>query len=315
MLARKFGLGKALLRILQFHNIGFSRYLLLARCKSKYLSSILRAKPLIANSGDIEVHMLLDHNRILEGIWSLYSFMYYASQPCCLVIHDDGTLTQADISLLNKMFPQCHIIHRITSDAKLKEHFNTHNLRLSAKLRETLIFGLKLFDLPFFTFNESFVLLDSDTLFFSRPNEIIDELVSKDCDIKHTAKYSCDNGYRYCLNEAELTQLLKRECIKNFNPGIIVTGRDSIEFGRIESYLRHSKFWDKDGRANYYAELTLWAMELTSYGAVPLANTYAICPTEFQNDELVFGHYCGGINAAYLYYTKAIPYLAAKLIN
>lgn len=314
IIARKFGLGKALLKISQLNDLGISRALTLAKSKKKYLHLISCARPVIANSGDIEVHMLLDHNRIYEGIWSLYSFIYFVSQPCRLAIHDDGTLTQFDVALLNKVFPQCHIISRIVADAKVMEYFRIHNLRLCAKLRQSLIFGLKLFDLPFFAHNHNFILLDSDTLFFSRPNELIKEFVQRN-KIFNMAKYSCDNGYRYCINETELTQLLGQDCIKNFNPGALVAGLDSLVFERIESYLSHPNFWNEDGRANYYAELTLWAMELTNYGAVPLPDTYAICPTNLQNPNLVFGHYCGGISAAYLYYTKALPCLAPILIK
>jgi hypothetical protein len=310
---RQLGIGKALLRIDQLRSLTIQEAIKVSLAKHRYLTSILKAKPIPAGEGTIEVHMLLHHKRIYEGLWSLYSFAYFCNQPCRIVVHNDGSLTETDISLLNQLFPQFQLIDRQKSDSVVLSYFHREGLKQCARLRQNLIFALKLFDPFFFLTNNYFILLDSDVLFFSPPQELIADIQNHEYTSDFTNLYSTDNGYRYCLDSTNLANLLGKNCIKKFNPGILGAHQSTLNFQRIEEYLQNPFFWNGDGTGNYYAELTLWAMELTKSNALPLPNTYAICPSTNEPD-LVAGHYCGGGYWSSFFYTRGLPRLTSSFL-
>jgi hypothetical protein len=216
---------------------------------------------------------------------------------------------RSDALNLKKIFPGCTLVSRAEADAVVGAYFRAKGLKRCMHLRESLVFGLKLFDPFFFSKRDWFVLLDSDVLFFQRPSEL---LSASDHALQN--RYLVDNGYRYCLEREELSAMLGKECIERLNPGILCVRSDVLNCERIEQYLVHPRFWNEDGSGNYYAELTLWAMELTLAGALPLSRHYAICPCEFE-PGLVAGHYCGGGYWASLFYSRGLPYLAKIFLN
>ncbi|MFN6460351.1 MAG: hypothetical protein RMZ41_000705 [Nostoc sp. DedVER02] len=313
-IAQKLGLGKALLQIHQLRALTLKGAFKLNLAKSRYLKKILTAKPIPAGEGAIEVHMLLHHKRIYEGLWALYSFAYFCDKPCRIVVHNDGSLTNIDLGLLNQLLPQCQVIDRETANSVVLNYFHQAGLIKCAQFREKLIFALKLFDPFFFSKNRAFILLDSDVLFFSRPQELLDGIEANENPADLTNLYSVDNSYRYSLQSTELATLLGKDCIERFNPGVLRAYQGTLDFMRIEQYLQCKDFWNEDGTANYYAELTLWAMELTRSNALPLPNTYAICPDP-KSPNVVSGHYCGGGYWASLFYTRGLPCLASSFLD
>ena len=313
-IARLLKLNRVILHICRLRALTFRGALAMSAARYRYLNRILEAEPILAGMGMVEVHMLLHHKRIYEGIWSLYSFAHFCGRSCRIVIHDDGTLTESDVVALHRVFPQCQVIDRRTADSVVLGYFHREGLSRCAQLRQNLIFALKLFDPFFFLGSRYFILLDSDVLFFSRPNELIDglETIEEDKDLPNL--YSTDNGYRYCIDPTELASLIGKDCIERFNPGVLRVRRGTLNFQRIEQYLQYPLFWAQNGTGNYYAELTLWAMELTIAGAHPLPDTYAICPS-IHEPHLVSGHYCGGGYWKTLYYSQGLPSLVPIFIG
>jgi hypothetical protein len=177
------------------------------------------------------------------------------------------------------------------------------NLNRCTRLRETLIFSLKLFDPISSSSRVEFFLIDSDVLFYRHGSELFE----------HGLRYSCDNGYRYCLPPQELQDLLGRPCVGHLNPGVMPIPRRAVNFELLEHWLEHSAFWTSRGVGHYYAELTLWAMLATIAGGKPLPPAYASCAPEPQN--FVAGHYCGGGYWASPFYTRGIPFLRQRLLN
>jgi hypothetical protein len=300
---RQLGVGRLWWRIRQLPQT-LSLWNIKARwVKMRHLSSIIRAAPIPAGQGEVEIHMLLHHKRVFEALWALYSFVFLAGQPFRIVIHDDGSLTVADRQLLQKVFPGVSFVGRIESDIALENYFQEQGLHRCANMRRNLIFARKLFDPVFFSKSKWILLMDSDVLFYRKPLEVLqaDNL------------YSCDNGYRYCLDENQMIELLGRPCIERFNPGIMKIQRKEVAFNQVESWLTHPGFWKKDGTGNYYAELTLWAMILTTADATPLPDNYRICAPDPA--QFTYGHYCGGGYWASLFYTRGILFLKQRLFS
>lgn len=307
--ARRIGIGKALLQISQLKSLPIQEALKVNFAKHHYLTRILKAKPIPSGTGVIEVHMLLHHKRIYEGLWALYSFAYFCDQPCRIIVHNDGSLSNLDICLLNQLFPHCQVIAREEADSIIIGHLHEKGLTHCLKLRQKCIFALKLFDPCFFSKNNCFISLDSDVLFFSHPRKLIDQIDTINETTNFTNLYSTDVTDAYSLKSADLANLLGKKTIKRLNAGLLRVCQSSIDFKRIEKYLHHPDFYNQDGTVHYYAEQTLWAMELTISNALALPNTYAICPNT-EEPELVSGHFCGGGYWASLFYTRGLPRLA-----
>lgn len=309
---RRLGVGKFWLKIQQLRALTLPGAVKLQFARRRYLHRIGHATPIPAGGGEVEIHMLLHHKRIYEGLWSLYSFASLAERPCRIVIHDDGSLTPADLELLDRVFPGLRVIKRAFADEALITFFRERKLERCERFRRNLIFALKLFDPIFFAENDWFVLMDSDVLFYRKPVELLQGLNNAPAQ-PIECLYSCDNGYRYCIEERELMELLGKTCIERFNPGIVRVSRGIVDFEQFERWLSHPGFWTGTGAGNYYAELTLWAMALTLADAQPLPDSYGICSPE--PDQFTYGHYCGGGFWASLFYTRGIPYLKRLLLD
>ncbi len=309
---RRLGVGRLLLRIQQLRVLTLrgatERYL----ARRRYLTCIQQAVPIPAGAGEVEVHMLLHHQRVYEGLWALYSFATLAERPCRMIIHDDGSLAHSDLKLLDRVFPGLRIIRRESADEALITYFRQRKLERCERFRRNLIFALKLFDPVFFAESDWFLLMDSDVLFYQKPVELFQDLNDNSAE-SIDCLYSLDIASQYCLKEQEMTKVLGKACIERFNPGIVRVRRAAVDFGDIEHWLSRPGFWTKTGSGDYYAELTLWAMALTLAGAQPLPNSYAICAP--NPDGFTFGHYCGGGLSASLFYTRGIPYLKKLLLD
>jgi hypothetical protein len=300
--ARRLGVGRALLKVHALRALSMRGAITLLRERSRHLPRILCATPISAADGEIEIHMLLHHQRILEGIWALYSLAYFAGRSCQILVHSDGSLTPDDAERLERVLPGTQILQRRDSDLRVGMHLEQLGYAHSARFRKSLIFALKLFDPFFYGTRSTFVLLDSDVLFFEHPSELLNDV----------NVYSPDNGVRYCLAADVMQELLGRPCTPLFNPGVLRVSRDVLDLERVEQYLHRPEFWGSGTRPHYYAELTLWAMQLTLAGARPLSKRYAITPS--LEDELpVSGHYCGGGYPATWFYSRALPHLAREL--
>jgi hypothetical protein len=294
--------------LLKFHalrSVTLSGAVVVARARTLMLPRILTAPPIPAGDGPVEVHMLLHHQRILEGIWALYSFAHFSMARCQIYVHSDGSLTDTDARRLRQVLPGARVISREESDRLVEPRLRELGLSNSLRFRDGLVFALKLFDPFFFGENSNFLLLDSDVLFFRRPTELLANLAEP------VSLYSPDNGFRYCLSPDVLQALLGQQCIANFNPGVVRTSRTVLDLPFVEQCLARDEFWGSGTRPHYYAELTLWAMQLTTAGAQPLPESYAITPP-LDGPLPVSGHYCGGGFPATWFYSRGLPRLARE---
>lgn len=275
------------------------------RSQRRLLPLIRFALPIEAREG-YEVHLLLEHKRILEGCWGLYSLLYFSPQPLTPVIHSDGTLNDSDTNLLKKLFPGCRVVPREEADRAVNKYLDSNALSRCRKLRDTLIFGLKLFDPILLSNADRFIVLDSDVLFFSPPLELLESL-----SLDQPPRYSPDNNRSTLFDTRESKELTGIACLEDFNPGVFTVSRSDFDFQRIEKHLASSRFWNIEGSGHYFAELTAWSIEMSFARAKALPSAYAICAS--PPAKYISGHYCGSPYWKAQYYTTALPYLESVL--
>src|SRR5262249_49405762 len=102
--------------------------------------------PPIAGTTDkrCEIHVLTSKEDWLNLVWTLKSFYMASGRRYALCIHEDGSLTDAELAALGEHFPDSRIIRRTLADAKLSEVLRGFPRSLS--FRNTNLLAPKIFD-------------------------------------------------------------------------------------------------------------------------------------------------------------------------
>jgi hypothetical protein len=133
-----------------------------------------------------EIHTLLGHKHVGMVLWAVKSFLHYAGRRFTVVLHDDGSLTESDIKVLNEHLINAKIVGKSTADKLIEDRImglpNCREYRFTSK--ETSDhrgnkYDMHIFSVPLFDFNlvsnaTKILILDADVLFFKEPREIIE---------------------------------------------------------------------------------------------------------------------------------------------
>lgn len=313
--ARRLRIGPHLLSLRHHALLGVRGALELRSARKSVLPQIRNAAPARRPSDTaLEVHMLLGHSRVLEGLWSLLSLDKFAVDPVAPVIHSDGSLTSADLETISEKLPGSRHVSRGEADEVVGVELSERGLKRCAEFRGTFILARKIFDPPMFARGPTYVVLDSDVLFFGNPVDLVKRETAV-TGANGPSRYSVDNGFRYSLSAAEMKAMIGVDPVSALNSGVMRLNTADLGFARIEKYLDHPGFRDENGKHDYYAEMTLFALELSLARALPLSAAYEIAPPIPFTGGLVAGHYCGGIKSAHMYYTRALPSLQTSVIG
>jgi hypothetical protein len=306
-LARAAGAGRALLKYRQLRATGVVALFKTAWARKRILPLILDAKPIATGEG-VEVHMLLNHPRVMGALWALYSLLYFLEMPCQIVIHDDGSLTKNDNCHLNRLFPGIRIISRAQADDLVFKEFARRGLHNCMIVRKNYVHSLKLFDAYFFGHSPYIIVLDSDILFY-RKSELLRNYVSL-----QNRFFMEDAGYSLSLTPAEFQSLTNAVLPRNFNSGFIGLPRTIVDLELVEQWLSHRSFWEKPGeKLSYVTEQTIWAGLLGRNDASALDSSFGVFPTRPITGSISGVHYCGGGYWSSLFYWRGIPHLARIL--
>jgi hypothetical protein len=305
--ARRLGIGRTYLRYRRLRATGLVALTRTAWARRTILPLIFEAKP-IASVGQVEVHTLLNHPKVTEAAWALYSFAFFLGAPCKMVIHDDGSLTHEDATRLNQLFPGIRIISRAEADSLVLNELARRGLKNCLRLRQSLIFALKLFDPFFFGDTNYFFLLDSDILFYRRSSIINEHLASG------VPLFGKDVMYSLALSPVEFEVVTESYLSHPFNAGFIGVPRKIVDLELIERWLEHASFWERQGeKASYYAEQTVWAGLLSRNKASVLDESFVVSPRGPVTESTVGAHYCGFGFPSSLFYWCGVPYAAREL--
>lgn len=305
-MARRFGVGAAIVNWRRFRQLGVRRQWEMVRSRRIYLDRIQQLEPLSCARNGLEVHMLVEKARVREALWAFRSLQVFAPDVWSLVVHDDGSLDSADECRFQEVAPGCRVIRRKVADEETNSYFKDKGLLRCRQMRDGLKFGLKLFDVLLFTKERSVLLLDSDVLFFRAPTELLTAVAKREDSRCHV--YMQDVRDQYVMPPVEMETALGRPRVRAFNPGVALVpiGARDQAFQRFERYLEYPGFW-KNGTVDYLSELTLWAMEMAHVEATSLPADYAIAPKAPPSADAVCCHYCGGVGPKYLFYVEGLP--------
>jgi len=231
------------------------------------------------NHQDLSVHILTCHRDLVMFIWSLASFYKNMNIIGQLYIHSDGSLTQKDKSILNKLFPSAKIIEK-------KSDYQYLLLQ-------------KLFDPYYLSDKKIHLIIDSDLLWFKNSKEIEGE-------IKNNAQNSLmmvGQGIGcpvYFNNNKKLSAELSY-----LNSGIVLYHKDNFNLDKLEKYLAHI---DNTNLANkHFVEQAGYASCLENIKPLPESKYIIKGPVQA---ETIVKHYTSPRRP--LFYIEGLKILAKK---
>jgi len=225
---------------LKFNNTAYYTRLSDKIIKTKY-RWLLRKKitlltpiNLKATNANLTLAILCNKKNFFESIAALYSFCYW-TRDICINYHEDGTLGNDEIDLLKHIFPGIIVFIKSEQTLKVKDHLSSKNLVNCAELRNHFVFAIRLFDMVMEKRTPFLLQVDSDVLFFSRPDEllnILDQSVINGC-------FNADKENVYTYSSDIIAKYINGPLINNFNAGLFMHNFDEDLFDFIEHVLKN----------------------------------------------------------------------------
>ena len=299
---------------------------------------IIKTPPIETNpNAEAGVHSAVPHRYLYAYLVAIKSLLRY-HQDLAIYVHDDGSLTEKDKALIHKQLPGVIIIDRTKADSD----FEKSNDPFLSKIRKSYTSYLKLFDTTFFNKSNKILILDTDTLFIKRPDEIITWITNggphwfhlapkgqmkavetkKEIDKPATSDSpDLDKAHIQTLIMNDLDEinetLDKSYCIEQgFCSGFIGYQADTIKYDELHKLfdLLYKKFGEK---------IFLWGSEQTTHGlllcskgakALPLEKYFVVTQNnadQAYKPESTFLHFVGENR----FYRFIYPKLAKKIIS
>lgn len=176
-----------------------------------------------------EIHVLTSQGDWLNLLWALKSFYLHSGRSYALCIHDDGTLPAEACLALRVAFPDARLISRDEADRRLQPLLA--DCPRSSELRAVNTLALKVFDFAAFLEGQRMMIMDSDILFFSKPEALLTAL--EGCSVNTLNQ---DWRYGYTIGPETIAGLAFH-LPPLINSGLGLIHRESIRFDWIEEFL------------------------------------------------------------------------------
>lgn len=235
-----------------------------------------------------EVHILTYQRDYLSAIWALKSFYHYSGARYPLAIHLQGRENQRMIARLRAHFPQARLLTQAEADARIEPWLHQRGYaRLSAARRQNIMI-MKLVDFIVMCQARHMLAIDSDVVFFRRP----DELLLKAEDKLDSDLYMHDGASSYNISETKAWDELRIKLAPRVNCGVMLLPRDEKRLARCEEYLAHEDVARSGGLIEQTMH-ALYASETARVGYLPDTYYVSADATRISISELVCRHYAG----------------------
>ena len=218
-----------------------------------------------------------------------------------VLIYSDGTLESAHKERIRRVFPDARIVDPVVADRlvpdKLSEFPNCKRFRLAQPCARRII------DLPILCATPSILMLDSDVLFFRRPEEIIMHLSSTR---SGQFVFERDMQDSYFDSRDGIRERFGVEVPGRINCGIMLADISNFDYACIEQWLGQVSIENHP-----WAEQTLWAMYAGAKRTTFLGKEYDITNSHRIESDSVMKHYVKPIRV--FMYTQGIPRLLQGL--
>jgi hypothetical protein len=221
-----FYLRKAFLQYKKGVKYLYNKYFLakkILKCKN------ILEKPI--NNDDLSIHVLSGHKDLIMLIWSLASFYRSIDIVGELYVHSDGSLTEKDKKILKKIFPSIKIIEPQRFLEKYSQELEKYPIIKRFRTKYPQFFLLKKLIDPYFVSDKKYhLIIDSDLIWFRKPEEIQEEIQSR-C---QNSLMMTNNTFCYVTFRGGFR--LSDESA-SYNSGIVLYRNENFDLGKLSNYL------------------------------------------------------------------------------
>lgn len=254
-----------------------------------------------------ELHFLTGKKFWDQTVFCLHSLQAHTGLVFNTVFHDDGSFEPATADRLRTLFPAAKIRFRTENDARVAALLPPSRFPFLHDRRQHYPNILKLTDIHVGQTGWRLVL-DSDMLFFRRPDFVLNWLAAPDRPL-----HMVDVQESYGYDRALLGQLAGAPLATRVNVGFTGLQSDTIDWERLEWWCR--RLIETAG-PHYYLEQALVAMLVAGRPcAIAPEAEYVVLPSEAecQTPRAVLHHYVAGSKRYYFRHTwRLTPGLLAQ---
>lgn len=252
-----------------------------------------------------EIHILSGSERLTMALWMAASWITATGGRWRFVFHDDGTLREQDASAIRRILPGCRVI----MDAESREEVQAVlcDYPLSWRCRNLHPLCRKLFDIPHYAHGAHFLTIDTDILFFRKPDRLLQWMQSG----KKNVLFLEDVADATLSSAASAAQHFGREIIRKVNTGIVAMPKTAVTFDDLEHCLAKTLLLEED---RWFVEQSLYAVLASLHGDVELlGNEYHMPISGEVPPTAVARHYMGKVR--HLFYSEGLPRVVKALKN
>ncbi len=171
--------------------------------------------------------------------WSLLSFLNYSGLCPQIIIHDDGTIKPPSARILAARFNNLRVLFRSEADRMIDQRRDIPLVIKQARQRGHRVLA-QLVDVILLSAGRKIMVMDSDVLFFKRPEEIIKFVNGQ---TNYQALVSRQYGsYDLLMDKvyARKHDLIGKQA-GYMNPGFIAYDKNSITMEMLADYFQHTR--------------------------------------------------------------------------
>jgi len=257
-------------------------------CKDRFAVPLVSrhiARP--HHGSPVSLHMIVGKQMSLLGMLGLRSLEWHTGFSWAPFIHDDGTLDEDDAALWKRHFPDCTIIIKHHADEALGDALKPYPKCRENRLRHHWF--LKVFDTRHYAPNDHYIVMDSDILFFNRPQLLMDWVADPDGSF-HVMR---DTSEKYSHPRQMIEGSMDVRMMAAVNSGLDLVPKDQFPLATIERFLDNCA-----GNAVHYEflEQTIFALMVSlSPKGKQLPGEYEISWNRLRRRGAVCRHYVGSV--------------------
>lgn len=202
-----------------------------AHLRAKARDVILKTPPApVDPHSALEIHSLTCERDYTDLLWCLKTLFLFSERSFHVVLHDDGSLRAQSLEHLRRHLPGAMIVSRGQADERVRDTLAGRHA--SRAFRERCPLARRLLDFPAFASGEHFLILDSDVLFFAKPEAMLHLMDSR------RPFFMSDYQDGYVFSRAEVLDRYGVDIVPAFNTGISYLAKPMIDHDFIETCCR-----------------------------------------------------------------------------
>ena len=233
----------------------------------------------------ISLHMVLSQRMMEMGMLTLRSLEFHTGRLWAPIIHEDGSLTDRDVKELIRLFPDARVIRRAEADRELDAVLASFPACRESRRKHNWF--LKNFDAWHYAPHSRYIVIDSDIVFFRRPEKLMSWIEDGD----DTVWLMEDTNEKYAMPREEIEAIMGFPLWRKVNSGLDLMPRAAFDLALAEKYLT---LCGPRARHFQFLEQTFFAVAGSAWGrGGTLPGEYEISWGNFRRRDGVCRHYVG----------------------